>query len=620
MPGGETDAAFRAVCYNGHVTERLLKSDGRRIAGMRKTIAAVLITAIMTGALCGCAGGQSAEPAGQAAEQGETAQKETAATAEDPASEPQEAEQVQDAGQEQEAAQAGETGPAEAAQTGETGPAEAVKEDGVRPLYRLHHHLLMQEQDLTLIASGSYDTVQLTEEAAIEYPHLNKAIEAENDLIREESEKAFAEIKGAAEDAVREQREDSEEFPSGEMEGTIVPVRCDDSVLSFYETTYMNYPGAAHGSMGFSGYNFETGSGEKITLSDVFKDPASLGPVVASNLRARADGSHVEDAEESLKYYFGEGMDYLAWVIDQDGVTFLFSPSDIAPYAMGILESRISFDRDPELFTGKFGPSGAGYARPMSTFTEMEADLDGDGSSEKLSVTGEYLEGDEINTYSGVRVSVGDKTCTAEQHCYGIDPCFVHTGDGKNYIYVVTGGDDDYPELLVFAIRDNVPELAGRMSGTGFAHAFYPVYEDGKYSADQSWYERSPLLDPSNFELSTRMTLMNINSGHRAYKAGEDGMPVPQTDYYEIDEGTTLTSLVPVAAEAVDPVTGEAAGEEKEIPAGTKLRFWRTNGTDTVDLRTDEDEAYRVKIEIADTQMIGGVKLEDAFEQTPVGE
>ena len=66
----------------------------------------------------------------------------------------------------------------------------------------------------------------------------------------------------------------------------------------------------------------------------------------------------------------------------------------------------------------------------------------------------------------------------------------------------------------------------------------------------------------------------------------------------------------------------EATGEEKEIPVGTKLNFWRTNGTDTVDFRTDDmesGEAFRVKVETSDGQIVNGIKLDEAFDGTMFG-
>ena len=538
---------------------------------MKKLIAAAVITAIMAGSLSGCGAGQAKEPASQ-----DTAQSEAV--------------QEQPEGSQEEAAQSAE-----------------AESDVVRPVYKLQSHSRMEEKDLTLIASGSYDTVRLTEETAMNYVYLNKAIETENDLIAEKYEKSFAEVKEAAENALAEQREDTEEFPVGNMEG----------VTSLY------YPGAAHGTVGYSGYNYNPENGAQITLAEVFTDPAALKPVVAKYLRAQADGSPIEDAEDALQYYFDEGnMDALTWVIDQDGVTFLFAPSDIAPYAMGTLEAKIYFDREPSLFTGNYGPSKEGYVKPLSPYTEMTVDLDGDGSDEKLSVTGTYEEGNEIYEYSGIQVYVGDQVCTVEQYCFSMQPWFVHTEDGRNYVYVVTGTDNDYPELTVFAIKDNVPSLVGKMEGTGLASAFHPAYVDGEYSLEQSINERYPLIDPSKFALGTRMQLMSTYSGRRFYKVGEDGMPAPQSDLYEIDADITLTSLVPVKAEVVDLLTEEPTGEEKEIPAGTKLHFWRTNGIDTVDLRTDDmeaGEAFRFKVETGDGQTVNGIKLDEAFDGTVFG-
>ncbi len=497
---------------------------------MKRLIAAAVITAIMAGSLLGCGAGQAKEPASQDMAQSEAVQEQAEPSQEQTEAAPEETAQAQPAAGQEETAQAKE-----------------AESDVVRPVYKLQSHSRMEEKDLTLIASGSYDTVRLTEEAAMNNVYLNKAIEIENDLIAERYEKSFAEVKEAAENAIAEQREDTEEFPVGNMEGKIIPVRCDQTVLSFYEVSSVYYPGAAHGSIGYSGYNYNPENGAQITLAEVFTDPAALKPVVAKYLRAQADGSPVDGAEDMLQYYFDEGnMDALTWVIDQDGVTFLFAPSDIAPYAMGTLEAKIYFDREPSLFTGNYGSSKEGYVKPMSPYTE----------------------------------------------------------------------------LTVFAIKDNVPSLLGKMDGTGFASAFHPEYVDGEYSLEQSFSERYPLIDPSKFALGTRMQLMSTYSGHRFYKAGEDGMPAPLTDSYEIDADITLTTLVPVKAEVVDLSKEEATGEEKEIPAGTKLNFWRTNGTDTVDMRTDDmevGEAFRFKVETSDGQIVNGIKLDEAFDGTMFG-
>ena len=94
----------------------------------------------------------------------------------------------------------------ETAQSQETAQSAEAESDIVRPVYKLQSHSFMEVKDLTLIASGSYDTVRLTEEAAMNHVYLNKAIETENDLIAEKYEKSFAEVKEAAENALAEQK------------------------------------------------------------------------------------------------------------------------------------------------------------------------------------------------------------------------------------------------------------------------------------------------------------------------------------------------------------------------------------------------------------------------------
>ena len=64
-----------------------------------------------------------------------------------------------------------------------------------------------------------------------------------------------------------------------------------------------------------------------------------------------------EKLDDLLKEAFTENYDNLTWVIDRDGVTFIFAPSDIAAYAAGTLEAKISFDKYPDLFTGNYGPA-----------------------------------------------------------------------------------------------------------------------------------------------------------------------------------------------------------------------------------------------------------------------
>ena len=566
---------------------------------MKKRIAAVLITAMISGALWGCSSGSAQQ--GQEA-QAETAQEEAAQA---------DAAQTQEDTAQEEAAQAD---PAQEA-------AGEVTDEGVRPSIMLIQRSLMDTEDLVLVASGNYEKVQLTEEACIAYPSLNKFLTAESDAFDQRYEEYFEEVEDASEIAREQRREDTEVVPVGSLEGKIEPVRCDEEVLSFFESVYTFYPDAAHGFTFYNGYNYDTASGNPITLEDVFKDPSALQPVVEENLRLQSLEQEELEVGEELKSYFGEGQGSLVWAIDEQGVTFLFAPSAIAPYALGTLEAKISFAQYPDLFTGKYGPSKDGYIRKLSDYVPFAADLDGDGSREMLSVNGVSAEEDDLFEFSAIKVQVGDTEYTKEMSFFNLESYLIHTEDGKNYIYAVTTSESDYHVLSVFEIDGKEISEVGTMEETAIASVFHPVLDedDGEHDWDESFSEKYQIVDPASFALDTTMKLMSTYGACRYYEVGSDGMPSPITDYYQIIAEVTLTSRVPLTAEAVDPETGKETGEQKELPAGTKCRLWRTNGEDTVDVMLEDGSAVRFNVEGTWPQTVNGVDLEEAFEGTVFG-
>lgn len=556
---------------------------------MKNKIATALILALIAANLSACAQKGAEAPA-------ETVQKTDEA-----------------AGEEQEAKALAEA-PAE--ETPEIGKAPA--EAAARPVYSTLEYNFMEELDDIMIARGSYEIVKLTEESAIAYPQLNKMIEEENEEIAKRFKGGFEEIREAAKSYCEDNDVNPEELPETVSEAKITPVRCDSSAVSYYETGYTNYPGAAHGFIGYRSYNFDTATGSEIELTDVFTDIQMLRAAVYENLTAVGDGSQVtgESTEGLLTSAFDEGYDDLDWVLDQEGVTFIFAPYEIAPYALGTIEAKISFAAYPDLFTGKYATAAEGYVKKLDPNTAAKVDVDGDGTEEMISVSGVSEENSDYPLYFGLKVEIGDQSCTTEDYFYSYAPYFVRTDDGNSFIYVITTTDNDYQNLTVFAIKDKVPSAVGTMWRTGVASSYHEVDDEEGTDAD-SYIENMITIDPSRFALTTRMNLMSTYGAYRFYKVGRSGMPEPLTDYYVINTERVLTSLVPLTVEKVDVPTGEATGEETEIPAWTKCSLWHTNGEDTVDLMLEDGSAIRVKV-TGDgwPQMVNGVELDEAFDGT----
>ena len=342
----------------------------------------------------------------------------------------------------------------------------------------------------------------------------------------------------------------------------------------------------------------------------MIKDREGLYDAVKNNLRTVYDGEPVTDSGDMLTQYFTEAEDRLIWVLDREGVTFRFPPGELTSYAVGMIEAHIRFADYPDLFTDKYGPHTGAYVQTLSPYYRTEVDFDGDGEKTVVMVDGDIVDEDNPYAYDTVNVHIGDAICKTEQYHYGMQAVLLHTEDGRDYIYVVTGSDNDYETLLVFSVTDGTPALVGTMERSGFAG----TYLEG--NGDTMRIELRPILDPACFALDTRMDLMSTYGAQRTYAVGSDGMPQPLTDYYEISEKRQLTSKVALTAELVDPQTGAATGESVELPAGTACLLWHTNGVDTVDLMLDDGRAVRVNVKKEWPQTVNGIELEEAFDGT----
>ena len=422
------------------------------------------------------------------------------------------------------AAKAGtETSAGASADTQAAEGAEVNKEAGIMPVYTLERHTHLEVSSDMLIASATYETVRLSEEAKEAYPALNEAMEALSAVMSEQSESSYSEIKEAAASSWADHKGSSEDFSAGDMTVEIEPVRCDGDVLSFFEMSNVYYPDSAHGLTGYAGYNYDTATGAPITLTDVVTDLSALLPAVADNLIALGDGMPVTDVESELKESFGENGENLDWVLDRDALVLRFAPYEIASYARGVVEARIPYAKYPDLFTGKYRRYDGAFAKRMNPNVPVSLDLNGDGETETVFVTGSYgMDGSMGLSYSELEVTVGNMGCATQADFFSWSSVLAHTEDGRNIIIVETVAESDYPTLYVFKEGKSGPSLVGKMEGMTFASQYHDEGDDDGY------VEVYPLLDPSAFALKEWSESGNTEAVF--YEIGEDGMPVPLED------------------------------------------------------------------------------------------
>ncbi|MBR1579376.1 MAG: DUF3298 domain-containing protein [Selenomonadaceae bacterium] len=232
--------------------------------------------------------------------------------------------------------------------------------------------------------------------------------------------------------------------------------RADSNVVSFMRS-FESYAGGAHGMYGFFGVNFDSATGNRLTISDVCTDANKLYDVIVKRLYADYDERQFDNLENTVMKLIVE--DEINFVIEPRGVTFIFNPYEIAPYASGLITATLFFDEHPNLFKPKYRQTLKEYAQSVPLFHEITIDLN--GKRAKLSI---------ITEFDKCTVHLNDQVRTFNLH-NAQQAVFVHTADGKNYLYVDGVAESDgfsnvAGECLSVLKLDGELELYDRMPYT----------------------------------------------------------------------------------------------------------------------------------------------------------
>jgi hypothetical protein len=514
--------------------------------------------------------------------------------------------------------------PASAADTKETGAADnasgtaaadsasdtsAAAASVTVPELILSKCYLLESDNYENIADGYYQAVLLTEESAKSFPALSSGLDAVNTRITASCKETFKELSEGSKEFNASNKKDGAPVPAT-LEYSIIPTRMDDKVVSFITSCYSYLPGAAHGMTVFEGITLDVSTGKEVTLDQVVKDKRALVGAINENLRFLSTGEPAGDREESISEALASVDYFPSWVISDGGVIFRFDPSSIGAYAEGALQAEVSFAKYPDLFTDAYGPHVGSFVYPVDTFYPTIVDLNGDGTYEQVSLNARPNESENMTSYTALRVAVGDKECLRETYFFNAKGYLLHTQSSKNYLYVQTITDNDYRIFSVFDLSGEKPVFVGELNGTGFTSRYRRENE-----TSDIWYLDEQLISsPDSFTLDSHMDLMSTYSATRRYKVGDDGMPVPLTEDYEISSDLVLTALTDLPGDIVDPSTGAVTKKSATLPKGAKCRLYRTNGKDTVDVITEDGTVYRFSVTETWPQKVNGLRLDEAFD------
>ena len=190
-------------------------------------------------------------------------------------------------------------------------------------------------------------------------------------------------------------------FGGYSLERSIAVTRCDDRVLSLSFSDY-TYTGGAHGYVLTTGLSFDLATGGTISLRDLAEDGAAFRDLCSDMLWERsrsgentvyALGGYYDDYEQYLPGLLREGN----WYFDDEGLTVLANPYELAPYAAGLITITLPYEWLRWQIREGFAPD---EAQPDGVITgdiyqifdgadfELDDGTDGQGASVVLTAEG----------------------------------------------------------------------------------------------------------------------------------------------------------------------------------------------------------------------------------------
>ena len=439
----------------------------------------------------------------------------------------------------------------------------------------------------------NWQKLRLSEDGASAYPALSKAFEKLNLDADTDSKALMYEMVSTAQDL----RAESDDTIALQSDAEIFIQRADSLLVSWLEATSI-YMGGVHPDYYCLGGNYDPSTGNAVPLSDVVTDPSKL-PETLCGLLIEKYPDMAFNEETLLEIFTSYAQEDYQWTVDYQGVTFWFSPYEIAAFAAGTLSAKLYFADHAELFTEKYvQPEPACYAITLPMWHELEFDLSAaDDVRDRVCAS---TTPDQTGSYSMLRLDVNQAWYTDEiNYAYAFDNYLVHMGD-KNYIYSNYFSDGGFNLLTVVDVNQST------LTQTFSEYAALRAEVEEGDAAGIAY--REVLNDPQSFVLVKTIELLGTRDMYAAYRTGADGTPQSVQDEYILETPHTVTSTVPLEAQILPQM------EWRTLPTGTEMLPVRTDGESYVIVKFGEEEA-RLNIDIsAWPKKINGIPDEECFE------
>ena len=217
-------------------------------------------------------------------------------------------------------------------------------------------HPLSCEVDGEETATGKYPEIVLSKAMQKKYPELWESISMTNTDWESMTKRTVGEY-GVVDEEI------PHDMPFV-FEYDIKVLRCDEKLLTF-ELNYYDESGGAHPNHGTTTLNYDPEEGCYLSIEAVVNDTHAFASDIRKEMEKEYDEEtmqviddyHYYDSENDMSEDVFENMidtDSLTWVLDEKGITVLFSPYVIAPYAYGELAVTLSYEDYPDLINEEY--------------------------------------------------------------------------------------------------------------------------------------------------------------------------------------------------------------------------------------------------------------------------
>lgn len=449
---------------------------------------------------------------------------------------------------------------------------------------QLRKHFQDLDEDGTVLLYSDYDTIQISGDA---YPALAAKVEEWQDEQTAELSQSRLDYMEIA----KEDRASMEEFYGYSISQDYDIKRLDSHVLSLTES-YYEYTGGVHPSYYVDGCSFNAATGEPLALVDVTEDYAAFTEAaikyILEDLKNKEYGedSYFDGYEDMVR----ENFDQTPWYFSAAGITMIYNPYDIAPYAFGMIEVTLPFDSFDSYIREEYQPKAEEGLVAIPVEESASLDIDTGKGSYTLIITNGYELGND-GVYESIPpvLTLNDSTVTPDHLFLRIMNCYL-IRQADRTLLMMDGNmfTDDY----VTALYDITDGTLRELSSIGAS-----IHTPGINTA----------------ELSVRIDVLGTYSSTVSYdiSAGQEFQMLDPS--YEIDAPFNILTTVKEL-----PVTTEE-GEEIMLPAGTSLLPATTDTESYVEL-TDvaTSEHYTLHFNREDyIIMIDGIEEYEYFEMLP---